>query len=222
MKTVNIFCIVAKTGSGKTRYTNGLLADKSFLNKMNLSLLVYGTTRNKRSNEIDGIDYHFCTNEEYEKIPEDDLIEYRSYYTMNDGTIYYFTKKEYFEDKHNIICIASPYQYESYRNWCSKQNIKGDNYRIFLISIDCSLKIRIERLLDRAEKDSDIYEICRRVMQEKNEFEDVGKRIPELIDPMMATNVCIIDNNSSLEIDILCNLMKLKEFIKRSIFSSQI
>ena len=218
----NIFCIVAKSGGGKTRYMKDLTSDSYFMNKMDLSLLTYGTTRAKRSNEIEGIDYHFHTKEDYEKIPEDDLIEYRSYYTMNNGTVYYFTKKEYFENRRNILCLTSPYQYESYRNWIAKQNIKGERYRIFMILINTDLKIRVQRLLERAENDADIYEFCRRVMQEKNEFEDVGKRIPEFLDPMMATNVCYIDNNSPMEVDILCNLMKIKEFIKRSTFSSEI
>ena len=218
----NIFCIVAKTGSGKSKYLKEIMSDSYFLHKMNLSLLVYGTTRKKRKDEIDGIDYNFYTQEQYEEIPEEDLVEYRSYYTLNDGTVYYFTKKEYFDNCKNTICVASPYQYESYRNWIAKQNIKGENYRIFLIAIDTDLDIRIRRLLERAEKDDDIYEFCRRVIQEKAEFEDIEKRVPEFIDPMMATNVCFINNNSSLEVDILCNVIKIKEFIMRSSISSEI
>lgn len=214
-KSINIFCIVAKTGAGKTEYLNRIFADRKFIEKYDLSMLVYGTTRNKRPGEEEGKDYFYVSQEEYEKIPSEDLVEFRSYYTLNDGTVYYFTKKEHFDNGGNIICITSPFQYESYRNWCAKENIKGNKYNLFMIIIDAEVKCRIERLMKRANKDSDIYEMCRRVIQEKSEFEDVSKRVPELIDPMMATNVCYIDNNSSEEKDIEANLNRFKDFIRR-------
>lgn len=215
MKHANIFCIVAKTGSGKNTYLNQILEDKKFVDKYDISTLVYGTTRSKRPGEIEGKDYYFHSDEEYKQIPSEDLIEFRSYYTINNGTVYYFTKEEYFNKSKNVIAITSPFQYESYRNWCNKENIKGNKYNLFMIIIDIDLKIRIERLLDRADKESDIYEICRRVIEEKNEFENVSKRIPEMIDPMMSVNVCYINNNSSDENDIRANLETIKSFIQR-------
>ena len=123
---MNIFCILGKTGSGKTTFLNDIINDKKFMNNNKLELLVYGTTRNKRENEVDEVDYHFHTQEEYDRIEDDELIESRSYYTINDGIVYYFTKTDYFNSDKNIICVVSPYQYENYRSWCAKENIGAD------------------------------------------------------------------------------------------------
>lgn len=215
-KVVNIFCILAKTGGGKSEYVNNIIKDKKFMNSNNLNLLVYGTTRNPRAGEKEGIDYYFHTPEEYDKITDNELIESRSYYTLNDGVVYYFTKTDYFSKNGNVICIASPYQYENYRNWCAKQNIKGDiKYNLNLIIIDTSLNIRIGRILNRVEKDDDIYEMCRRVIQEKEEFNNVAERVPELLDPMMSNNVCFINNDIDGEDEILKNINIIKRFIRK-------
>lgn len=218
MKNINIFCFVSKSGSGKTEYLSRLFFDKRFIDKSKLKPLVYCTTRKKKIDETDGLDYHFYSDKELKEIPDEKIIECRSYYTLNDGTVYYFTKTEQMENIHNVICIASPYQYENYRNWCAKENIKGINkYNLYMIIVDTKLDIRINRIMKRAECESDIYEMCRRIIQEKSEFEDVSQRLPELIDPMMAMNVCYINNNSSAETFILKNLEKIKNFVLRNI-----
>ena len=221
MKKVNLFCFIGITGTGKDFYLHLLSQDTSFMKKYNLTNLVYGTTRSKRKNEVDGVHYHFHSNEEYEKIPKEELIEFRSYYTLNDGEVSYFTKPEYINSDTNIICIASPYQYESYRNWCNLEKIKkNSDIDIHMIFINTDLKCRIERLMKRAKSDNDIYEMCRRIIQEKTEFEDVSKRIPELIDPMQSINVCYIDNNCD-ESGVKYNLEKIKKYIKKCIEKSR-
>jgi guanylate kinase len=217
MNTTNVFCVIAKSGAGKTEYLNRLLSDKKFLKNTKLSLLIYGTTRKKRKGEKEGVDYYYHTQEEYDNINYDDLIESRSYYTLNDGEVYYFTKKEYFDISGNIICITSPYQFENYRNWINRENIRTPNrYKLYAIIIDANIKIRLTRLMERSESEDDIYENCRRVIQEKNEFEDVFTRIPELIDPMIHNNICYIDNNGNRE-EIDKNIDKIKFFIKKYI-----
>ena len=217
-KTINIFCILAKTGGGKSEYINRIIKDKRFMNSNNISLLVYGTTRNARNGEKEGIDYYFHTPEEYDKITDDELVESRSYYTLNDGVVYYFTKTDYLNKNGNIICIASPYQYENYRNWCSKQNIRGQiKYNLNMIIIDTSLKVRMERILKRAQKEEDVYEMCRRVIQERDEFNNVSERVPELLDPMLSNNVCFINNDLDGESNILQNINTIKRFIRKKI-----
>lgn len=214
MKKVNLFCLVGKTGAGKSEYLYRLCADKKFMKQYNLSQLVYGTTRSKRENEIDGVHYHFHTTEEYENIPHNDLVEFRSYYTLNDGEVFYFTKSDYIDPNKNIVCVVSPYQYESYRNWCNLEKIKKhSNINIHMIYIDTAIKSRVERTVRRAKTDNDIYELCRRAVQEKIEFEDVGKRIPELMDPMQSNNVCFIDNNCNIENGVDSNIEKIKKYI---------
>lgn len=215
MKKVNLFCLIGKTGAGKSEYLDKLCADRKFMNEVNLMQLVYGTTRAKREKEVDGIHYHFHTREEYENIPAIDLVEFRSYYTLNDGEVFYFTKSEYIDPNKNIICVVSPYQYESYRNWCNIEKIKKhSNFDIHMIYIDTDIRCRVERTVARAKTDDDIYELCRRAVQEKVEFGDVSKRIPELIDPMQSNNVCYIDNSCDMEKGFNENLEKIKRYIK--------
>lgn len=217
-KSTNLFCIVGKTGSGKSLYMTKLLEDKRFISKYNISNLVYGTTRSKRKDEIEGKDYYFISKEEYAKINYDDLIEFRSYYTLNDGEVYYFTKKEYLEDSNNIICIASPYQYEKYKSWFYYKSLESNHndYNIYAIIIDTDLKTRLNRVINsRTSKDDDIYELCRRVIQEKMEFDDVCKRLPELSTEQSTeyNNTCYIDNSSNTREDIVNNLIRIKKFI---------
>ena len=216
MKIRNIFCILAKTGAGKSFYYNKLIEDKQFMEKNNISTLVYGTTRKPRKDEIDGVDYYFYSREDYKKIPYDDLIEQRTYYTVNDGKITYFTKKEFFDNKDNVICITSPYQYDSYKNWCLKQNIIQTDvkYCLYLIYIDTNIKIRLKRLVDRGSTENDIYEACRRCIEEKSEFENVSKHVPEINDPKSLDNHTIyINNDSDKNEDIEENLSNIKSFI---------
>lgn len=204
----NVFCFVGESGSGKTTYINQIMKDKRFIDKVNLKLLVTGTTRKMRPGEVDGVDYHFMTEEEFLKIPSSELIGSRSYYTLNNGTIYFFTKEEYVQTHTNLLCVTSPYQYESYRNWVAKENIRGNDYRLYMIYIDTDLKTRIIRCINRAKEDIDVFEVCRRAIQEKSEFEDVGKRLPEFIDPMMATNLCYIINGAESSIEENCEAIK--------------
>jgi guanylate kinase len=54
----NIFVIVGKSGSGKSTLA------ESVCKRLSISNVVMTTTRPKRINEIDGLDYHFINNEE--------------------------------------------------------------------------------------------------------------------------------------------------------------
>lgn len=220
MEIIRLFCIVGKTGTGKSTYLNKILEDKEFLEAHNLSNLVYGTTRKKRNGEIDGVDYHFLSKYDYKQIPINSLIEFRSYYTLNNGTIYYFTKEDYLTNG-NIICITSPYQYESYKNWIIKENLKSEItnkiYRLYLIDLNMDLKKRINRLVSRADSDDDVYEMCRRIIQERQEDEDVKKRVYELNNPEFVGNVLCINNTEDDCLDK--NISRIKEYIHNTCIS---
>ncbi len=70
-----LFC--GPSGSGKTTIVQHLLKTDP-----RLAFSVSATTRKKRDNEIDGIDYHFITVEEFRKrIDNDEFIEWEEVYT---------------------------------------------------------------------------------------------------------------------------------------------
>ena len=213
----NIFCIVGKSGAGKSYYIDSIRSDSKFMKQANLSPLVYGTTREKRAGEKDGIDYNFVTEEQYKNINPNNLIETRTYGTIS-GIKYYFTKSDYIKNpKSNLICTSSLYQYESYRNWTNLENLTNksnsidEKYILNIIIINSELKTRLKRIIDRSTTDKEIYEGCRRVVEEKSEFESVESRVPELMDPMIYPQVLIIDNNDFANTEN--NLIKIKEFI---------
>ena len=51
----NVFCIVGKTGSGKTKVLNELIQDKFFMNETKLHKVVYWTTRMPRMKRMEKI-----------------------------------------------------------------------------------------------------------------------------------------------------------------------
>ena len=216
--TTNIFCIIANTGSDQELYLNYILNDKSFTRHTRMARLVYNTTKpqNKEDIESEG-KYHSYSIDEYEKMDKDSVIEFRSYYTIPYGTIYYFTLKDDLENKENLICIASPYQYESYKRWVAIENMKTPNkYSLYAILVHCSLKNRFKNKIESikdSESDLSILEFCRRVLEDNAEFNNAKPRIPELNDPMNCNNVCYITNDKSRENDFKENISTIKGFI---------
>jgi guanylate kinase len=211
----NIFCIVGESGSGKSYYANSIILDTKFMKKAKLSPLIYGTTRKPRSNEKDKIDYNFISIDEYNNIDQDDLIESRTYNTIN-GKKYYFTKREYIEDaKNNLICTSSLYQYESYRNWVNRENIKKPgSYNLYLIILNAKVRNRLTRILERrCENDDDVYEACRRIVEERAEFNQVKSRVPELMDPLTYNTVLYVNTDNISNEFNKANLNKIKQFI---------
>ena len=211
----NIFCIIGSMEASRVDYINLLFDDAKFINKNKLVRLIFGTTNPKTNTEIDDR-YYTITKEEFEHLDSIDLIEYRSCYNINiKDDIYYFTKRsDIYENKDkNLICIASPYQYESYKSWTSMENIK--NYKSFSLNciyIERNMKEELLSLISKAQSEDEIQEICSRAMQEKIEYDEVKPKIPELFSPRICENTCIINSDS-----ISTNVAKIKDFISFTI-----
>lgn len=87
-----IIVISAPSGTGKTTIIKTILNETS-----DLVFSVSATTRKKRNNEADGVDYFFLTNEEFEKkIENDEFVEWEKFYDY-----YYGTLKSSIEDNIN-------------------------------------------------------------------------------------------------------------------------
>lgn len=224
-KSINIFCILAKTGANKHKFIDDILGDKKLVKKTKLKRLIYTTTKVQKEDELTFDDkYEYITIKEFKAIDPKDLIEYRSYYTIDQGEVYYCTKVEDFEVNNNLICISSPYQFEYYKKYCDNQNIihKFEKYKLYAIIIDCNLHSRLKNIVsrdveiqDRSIEEIQLYDLCRRIISEKNEFDDVFKRIPDLHHPMISKNVCYIDNNIYSDNNYYqSNLNDIKKFIQ--------
>lgn len=191
-----LFCIIGLTGSGKSTFYNYIL--KIFNSNIDdglseLKPLVYHTTRKKRENEEDGIDYIFSKHDEFFKLCKQyQVIEHRHYFTQNNGTAIYFTTKSDIEDvdSNSLITVSSIEQVANYIKWNDEN--PDDAFELFIIKIDCGLKTRFKRIADeRCKNDADIYELCRRILQEKEDW-SIEKDIMDKIDE---DHYISIDNN---------------------------
>ena len=110
-----ILCIVGGTCTGKSTLLDKITSDNKFMENNNLKKLVYSTTRKKRDDEIDGVDYHFKTNDEFvEDRNNHDIIEVRDYETKAEGMVEFYTQKSSIQKGSNYICTASPMQAAEY------------------------------------------------------------------------------------------------------------
>ena len=85
--------ISAPSGAGKTTIVKHLLESG-----LNLSFSVSATTRPRRPNEVNGVDYFFVSDDEFEKkIANNEFIEWERFYDY-----YYGTLKSFVDDNINI------------------------------------------------------------------------------------------------------------------------
>ena len=166
-----IFCIVGESGCGKSTYLDLILNSNRY--DYNLKELKYCTTRRKRYSEEN--DYYFMSNDEYLKIKSinpDNIVEYR-HYNKYDEDVYYFTLRKNLECEgyDALICAASVDQALSYMKALDD---------VYIIDIKVELKERIKRLLNRANTNNEVLEICRRTVEEQDEYrrlDSVNKNI---------------------------------------------
>jgi len=86
----NLIIISAPSGSGKTTLCKALMRQNP-----EIRFSVSCTTRPRRPNEMDGVDYHFMTNAEFEaRIQKDEFAEWEQIH----GNFYYGTLKKTLED----------------------------------------------------------------------------------------------------------------------------
>lgn len=90
--------LVGPSGSGKTTVEN------AFVERYDFVKLVSSTTRPKRNNEVDGINYNFLSTEEFEEmIRKDGFIEYTRF-----GDNYYGMPKSAIKNDSDVVCVVEP------------------------------------------------------------------------------------------------------------------
>ena len=155
-QNINIFVISSPSGGGKTSLIKKLLEDPRSEGTV---LSISHTTREKRLNEKDGVDYFFTDKKSFEdKIKKNDFLEYA---TVFDN--YYGTSQE---TVNSLVSQGKTVILEL--DWQGAKQVKSKIpcYLIFLLppSIDDLRK----RLIDRNLDESEIIE--KRIKEAKNEI----------------------------------------------------
>ena len=124
--------LVGASASGKTEIS------KILFQKYNYKKCITTTTRDKRINEVDGIDYHFKNKEAFcELISNDELVEY----TIYQDNYYGFQKKDITE---NGVVILDPNGVNNL--------IKQYREIIYVVLVESSIDHRYERMIRRRDE----------------------------------------------------------------------
>lgn len=187
MDKYKVIAIVGRSSAGKNT------VQKKLYELINNSHSIIGsTTRPKRENEIDGVEYYFLDiNTFTKKLLSGELIEAASY---NHDTWFYGTSiNELEKDKINIG-IFNPTAIE-----CMEAD---DRIELQIIYIKCPDKQRLQRSLAR-ETYPNCREICRRFLSEDETYEELEEEYD-----------FIVFDNSSVNPDYKLLLSQLDSFIK--------
>ena len=98
MKT--ILCLIGKCATGKTTLELMLSQDKRF------NRIISMTTREQRSNEVNGVDYIFLNDNEFdERLAKEKVYEQTSYIVSGKTLRYALSSSSLSDDKVNIAVV---------------------------------------------------------------------------------------------------------------------
>ena len=168
-----IYIITGPSGVGKNTIINELS------NHLDFYFSVSHTTRPRRENEVNGKDYYFITEEEFENlIKSDQMIEYEQY-----GDFYYGTSREELSNDSSIIILDLEV------NGATK--LLGENNKFNGIFIDIDDYELIKRLKNRGHDESFIKKRMKlaNLQREKKELyqyhvdnEDIKTSVNQILD----------------------------------------
>lgn len=158
-----LFYIMGKSSSGKDTIYSELLSRK----ELGLQPLIIYTTRPIRSNETDGVQYHFVTEQDLLQMQEaGKVIELRTYPSVY-GPWNYFTADGGTLDmeRYNYIGLGTPESYVKIKKYYGED-------RVVPIYIEVEDGLRLQRALDR-ERSLEMpkyEEMCRRFLADQKDF----------------------------------------------------
>lgn len=127
----NMLILVGASASGKTEIA------KELMKRFNIKKVVTHTTREKRVNEVNDVDYHFVSKEEFLSLLDQDKFVEHSLY---NGNYYGCSKDEIGDDK---VVILDPNGLKSFN--------KLNDKRIVSILLTSKEQTRYERMIARGD-----------------------------------------------------------------------
>lgn len=164
--------LVGHSASGKTEIANQLKRD------YNMKKIITYTTRPKRINEVDGVDYHFVDEIKFLKLKEEGFFVET---TCFNGYYYGSSKNDV---KDESVVILDPVGLEKFKN----SNL--DN--IIAIFLNCDEEIRYNRMIARGD---DINVAKERLAHDRSKFAYENLRT---VDEIINTSVFSINYLSDL------------------------
>lgn len=152
-----IIVLVGKTASGKTTVANELCKNHGY------KRIITYTTRPMRVNEVQDVDYHFISDEEFNKMVENnEFTEYKRYNTAHGVWSYgsVITSEQELSDDCYVI-ILTP---QGLRDLSKKIS----RYIAFYLNV--GLKSQLERLKKRGDEEQ---QIIKRLKNDAKDFENV-------------------------------------------------
>ena len=156
-----IFYLMGKSGSGKDTIYNHVKGKMPELK----NIVIY-TTRPIRSDELDGVAYHFSNDEKLQKFQEDGkVIELREYNTIHGIWKYFTVDDGQFDTQENLIAIGTLESYIKMKEYFGEE-------KLIPIYIEVEDGLRLERALQRERKQSNpkYEEMCRRFLADNLDF----------------------------------------------------
>lgn len=153
--------LIGESASGKTTLANMFVEKYPGCKK-----IVTYTTRPKREREIDGVDYHFVSEEKFKELVKNDFfVEYAQYRNWSYGT----AKEDCLKNDNSII-ILTP---SGLRNL---KKISNDLVSVY-VYVD-----RRSRLINILLRGDDIDEAYRRNLSDVGQFDGVINEVDYIID----------------------------------------
>jgi guanylate kinase len=154
---------MGKSSSGK----DTIFKELQEMEDLNLKKIVLYTTRPIRTGETDGVQYHFVSEEEMERLEaEGKIIERRTYETVC-GPWNYFTADDenICLEKEDYLAIGTLESYEKIRDYYGEKKVEP-------IYIEVEDYKRLERAMKREKKQEqpNYEEMCRRFLADTADF----------------------------------------------------
>ncbi len=158
--------VIGPSASGKTQIVNQLIKN------YHMQKMVTYTTRKMRINEIDGVDYHFISQDDFiNKINNNFFLEYVFY-----NNSYYGTAKN--ELTKNKVVIVEKEGLKAY--------IKHAKDKIKIVYVQCSKPIRRLRMIERHDDEASIKA---RLLNDDLLFDQEVKKLADYIIDTSNSNI---------------------------------
>lgn len=182
-----IYILVGRMCSGKTSISKEM-------EKLGVKRIVTYTTRPPREGEIDGVDYHFISKEDFKDKQESGFFAETTFYYGKNGNSYYYgsAMDDYISTGEDRVIVLNPYGVKETKE-------KGLDVNVIWISCNDAT------VISRAGKRGDSQKNIKRRMQIDNEdFEWFMNHEPKLWDHEICSNLV----NRSMAKDIAKRIIK--------------